>query len=223
MNLIIFDEAPPLDFLHDKWFINLNDIDIPLEVRYLLQLGEKFGLPINKYNKDSTLIEFIKHIENNIIGRANNIINFVRNNSLPILNRFHNNFPSPTSTDKLILEWLRTIKSFINNHLNILNTNADKGNITVALDKNAYVSKMEEILSDTNTYAFVNKDPNKKLTRDLRTFLVRWKRDQFIDELTYRRLLTSDGIIPRAYGLTKIHKEGYPLRVIVSCVSLLYT
>ena len=164
------------------------------------------------------MIEFIKHIENNITG-PNNIINFVRNNSLPILNRFHNNFPSPTSTDKLILEWLRTTKSFINNHPNILITNADKGNITVALDKDAYVSRMEEILSDTSTYAFVNKDPSKKLTRDLRTFLVRWRRDQFIDELTYRRLLTSDGVIPRAYSLTKIHKEGYPLRVNVSCIN----
>ncbi|KAG5335552.1 GT2D2 protein, partial [Acromyrmex charruanus] len=78
---------------------------------------------------------------------------------------------------------------------------------------------MEEILSDTNTYAFVNKDPSKKLTRDLHTFLVRWKRDQFIDELTYRRLLTSDGVIPRAYGLIKIHKEDYSLRVIVSCIN----
>ena len=109
----IFDEAPPLDFLRDKFlvkFINLSDIDVPLEVRYLLQFGEKFGLPINK---DSTLIEFIKHIENNITGRPNNIINFVRNNSLPILNRFHNNFPSPTSTDKLILDWLRTTKSLL--------------------------------------------------------------------------------------------------------------
>ena len=65
---------PPLDTLHDNWFINLSGIDIPLEVQYLLQLGEKFGLPIDKYNKDSTLIEFIKHIENNIIGRPNNVI-----------------------------------------------------------------------------------------------------------------------------------------------------
>ena len=34
-----FNEAPPLDTLYEKWFINLSGIDIPLEVRYLLQLG----------------------------------------------------------------------------------------------------------------------------------------------------------------------------------------
>ena len=123
------------------------------------------------------MIEFIKHIENNIIGRPNNIINFVRNNSFPILNRFHNNFPSPTFTDKLVLEWLRITKRFINNYPNTLTTNADKSSVTVALDKDACVSKIEEILSDINTYAIVNKDPSKKLTQDLRTLLVKWKRD----------------------------------------------
>ncbi|KAG5309967.1 MOS1T transposase, partial [Pseudoatta argentina] len=170
---------------------------------FLLQLGKKFGLPINKDNKEKTLIKFIKHIENNINGLPKNIINFVRNNSILILNRFYNNFPSPNFTD----------------NPNILITNADKGSVTVILDKDAYVSKMKEILSDTNTYEIVNKDPIKKLTQDLRTLLVRWKRDQFIDEQTYGRLLTTDGVIPRAYGLTKIHKDGNPLRVIVSSIN----
>ena len=30
---------------------------------------------------------------------------------------------------------------------------------------------------------------------------------------------TTDGIIPRAYGLTKIHKQNYPLRIIVSSLN----
>ncbi|KAG5322236.1 CTR1 protein, partial [Pseudoatta argentina] len=44
-------------------------------------------------------------------------------------------------------------------------------------------------------------------------------RDHFIDEQTYSRLLITDDVIPRAYGLTKIHKDGNPLRVIVSSVN----
>ena len=39
------------------------------------------------------------------------------------------------------------------------------------------------------------------------------------DEQTYRRLLTTDGVIPRVYGLTKIYKESNPLRVIVSSIN----
>jgi len=48
-------------------------------------------------------------------------------------------------------------------------------NVTVALDKNIYISKMEEILSDVDSYQRIRylsriskkKDPIKKLTQDL--------------------------------------------------------
>ncbi|KYN07871.1 hypothetical protein ALC62_01155 [Cyphomyrmex costatus] len=215
-----FDEAlQTLDTLHDSWFVNLDGLDIPLEVQYLLQLGEKFGLPINKYNKEKTLVEFIKQIESNIIVRHNNIINFVRNNFIPILNRLNNNFPSSNVTEKHILEWLSKTKKFINEHHNLLITNADKGNVTVFLDRNTYLSKMEDILSDRDTYEIIDRDPTKKLTQDLRALLVRWKGVKFIDDSTYRKLFMTDGNIPRAYGLIKIHKNGNPLRVIISSIN----
>jgi len=56
------------------------------------------------------------------------------------------------------------------------------------------------------------------MTTDLRSLLVRWKRSEFIDQHTYRNLLVTDGVLPRAYGLTKIHKQNYPIRIIVSCI-----
>lgn len=36
-----------------------------------------------------------------------------------------------------------------------------------------------------------------------------------------RSLLRSDGVLPRAYGLPKIHKTVYPLRIIVSSINSL--
>ena len=61
------------------------------------------------------------------------------------------------------------------------------------------------------------------MTQGLHVLLTRWKGNGFINELTYKRLLTSDGNIPRAYELIKIHKAGNLLRVIVSSInSLLY-
>lgn len=47
--------------------VNLNNIDIPIDKQFLLQLEEKFELSINKNNFDRTLVEFIKYIENNVI------------------------------------------------------------------------------------------------------------------------------------------------------------
>ncbi|KAG5316795.1 NU1M oxidoreductase, partial [Acromyrmex insinuator] len=74
-----------------------------------------------------------------------------------------------------------------------------------------YILIIQKIFSDVDTYSIISKE--KKLTQDLRALLTRWKVDSFIDELIYKRLMTSDGNIPRAYGLTKIHKVSNPLRL----------
>jgi len=57
---------------------------------------------------------------------------------------------------------------------------------------------MEEMLSEKNTYDKVKKDPIKKMTSDLRSLLVRWKKNNFIKGHTYKKLLISDGVLPRA-------------------------
>jgi len=57
------------------------------------------------------------------------------------------------------------------------------------------------------------KDPTKKLT-DLHSLINRWKNKEFIDDSTYKRLRTTDDIIPRAYGFTKINR--YINRTILS-------
>ena len=46
---------------------------IPLTIGW----KKKVGLLVNKDNKEKTLIEFIKHIKNNITSRSKKIVNFV--------------------------------------------------------------------------------------------------------------------------------------------------
>jgi len=55
--------------------------------------------------------------------------------------------------------------------------------------------KMEEMLLHTNTYVRVNRDPTKKLINDLRSLLSNWKKKNWIEVHTYRRLLTTDGVL----------------------------
>ncbi|XP_018367481.1 PREDICTED: uncharacterized protein LOC108763996 [Trachymyrmex cornetzi] len=214
-----FGDAVPLGTLNEKWFLNLSGIHIPEEVRYLLQLGEGFGLPIDRNNLQHTFIEFIKSIESNIINRPNNVINVIRNNTMPILEKFHNDFPKSDSNTKLLSSWTISTKKFIKEHPELLFSKADKGNVTVALNRDDYVNKMELMLSDENTYEIISKDPTRKIINDSRNILVRWKNKGFIDNITYKNLLSTDGSISRAYGLTKIHKTNYPLRIIVSSVN----
>jgi len=42
---------------------------------------------------------------------------------------------------------------------------------------------------------------------------VRWKNHNYISDITYRSLNCTDGVLPRAYGLPKIHKSNCQFRV----------
>ena len=129
-----FCEASPLDTSHNKWFMNLSNIDIPLKVP--ITIGWK--RPINKDNKEKTL-EFIKHIENNITGQRTLLIlleiilfQFLTNSTTIFLLQF--------SIKKKISEWLCLTNKFINNHPDIYyKCRIAKGNVIVALDKNTYI------------------------------------------------------------------------------------
>jgi len=108
--------------------------------------------------------------------------------------------------------------NFSKTNNNVMFTKADKGNTTVAMNVLEYKDKMNILLSDEQTYALIEKDPINKITSNLKVLLKRWKTKGFIEEFVYKRLLTTDGLLSRAYGLPKIHKNGCPLRIIVSSI-----
>jgi len=99
---------------------------------------------------------------------------------------------------------------------NVLLTKADRGNVIVAIDVSNYNKKMRELLSDSNTYEIIKKDPTKRLTNDVRVLLMDWFKKDYINAHMYRRMLITDCLLPRAYGLPKIHKDGCPLRIKLS-------
>ena len=86
------------------------------------------------------------------------------------------------------------------------------------MDKDAYMNKMNTLLGDSDTYVPIKKDPTKKLTTALRSMLTKWKTKGYINDSEYKALYCSDGLLPRVYGLPKIHKPGCPLRIIVSSI-----
>jgi len=205
-----------LNELHDNWFVNLSNKTIPNEVRLLLQLGDRFSLPVMKRDKDKLIVEFIKCIEKNLFKEGESICSTIRNQSIPIIKRMSKKTNNMNSNEKLLLKCLQQTKSFVKDNPDILFTKADKGNATVAMDSSEYNNRMIDIFSDSNTYTVIKKDPIKKLSNNVRNVLSGWLKKEYIDIRTYRKLLITDGVLPRAYGLPKLHKKGYPLRVIVS-------
>jgi len=106
---------------------------------------------------------------------------FDRNDTIPLLYKPNNINTSSNLNNQLINKWISSTKKFAKTNPNIMFTKADKGNITVVLDKD-YILKVENMLSNENTYSNINKNPINKMTTDLRSFLTRWKRSEFIDQ-----------------------------------------
>lgn len=74
-----YGSETPLDQLRNNCLVNLSDIAPPKEAACLLQLGERFGLPLNQKQRFGTTIEFIKNIENNIFKQKENQKSAIRN------------------------------------------------------------------------------------------------------------------------------------------------
>ena len=86
------------------------------------------------------------------------------------------------------------------------------------LDKCDYQSKAENILSDTETYEKLTKDPTTKYKNQLIKKLKEIKAKGELSDSTYQYLYPTSASSPKFYGLPKIHKDGVPLRPIVSSI-----
>ena len=75
------------------------------------------------------------------------------------------------------------------------------------------------MLKDNTTYNIVKKSLFKKAERELNAMLLfDLKNQQKLDEKTYSRLRSTNGIPPAIRGSIKYHKDGHPLRPIVTCI-----
>ena len=92
---------------------------------------------------------------------------------------------------------------------------ADKGVSMVVLDKEDYIKKSEELLHQS-TYKQLPSDPTTKHKNRLISILKSIKAEGGIDNTTYKRLYITEAGSPKYYGLPKIHKQGVPLRPIIS-------
>ena len=92
---------------------------------------------------------------------------------------------------------------------------ADKGNTTVVLDKKDYTEKMNQML-EGETYKAITKDPTTRAETKVTTVLKQLEKRGYISEKERKYLSPQCSTPPLIYGLPKIHKEGLPLRQIVS-------
>jgi len=218
-NKFVLTADNPLDCTNDKWFLNLSSVSIPEPVSNLLQLGGNFCLPTDPLNKNA-IHELIKDLEVNILKR-NCDANKLRNTAIMVINKSLNNRTSLNSTDLKLDSLYKKTLSFCRSNPDVIFTRADKGNVTVTLDKNMYLTQMKQLLNDTSTYTIVKKNPVTSIEKHLNRTVKKWLDNDFISKQVFFRLRASDTLLPRAYGLPKIHKKQFPppFRIIVSSVN----
>ena len=112
----------------------------------------------------------------------------------------------------------RRLISALQKNTDIIVSRPDKGNGVAVLNKTDYISKMYSILNDPDRFVVDNKqkDDSKILFDRLRTVLRSLADRGFIEKSEVASLLPRCGVVPRLYGLPKVHKTDVPLRPILS-------
>lgn len=124
--------------------------------------------------------------------------------------------------DRLLSSKVNDTKAFIKDNQNILFTKADKGNVTLAIDRSIYNKKFYMFFLMNNTIS----NCQKILFSVGKNQLMRWKKKwlklgvhelDYSFDILYKNINTTN--LARAYGLSKIHEKDLPVRIIVSTVN----
>ncbi|XP_071440274.1 uncharacterized protein [Hetaerina americana] len=184
----------------DRSVINFTDYQLTNAHISILSKGLNFAIAPTKIPKEEIVTEVEYAIRKLPKGDADEIredvARILRNARPPKMNI--------TGAERRALSDLR-------GNENILILPADKGNSTVLMKRGDYEMKISRMLEDS-TYRKLRSDPTAKAERDTRALI----KNSTIPREHQTRLFPSAAKPPRLYGLPKVHKEGVPLRPIVS-------
>ena len=202
--------------LNQKWFKNLTGIEIPENVAKIASLGINFGLTIKK--REISTYTIIADIESNINKINPESRDEMRLKVANVVNNFKKGVNEHKSEFVKPVKEIKEARNFVKNTPDIVFIRADKGNTTVALTRANYNEKVINLLQDENTYQVRSKDTTTKIQNKVNFLVKSWENKSLINKLLAKDLKSSNAIPSRFHGLPKIHKEGNPVRPIVSYV-----
>ena len=138
-------------------------------------------------------------------------------------------YSKPPTNCNLSLQQKLALKSLRRDN-SIIIIPADKGKAVVVMDSDEYTNKINELLSDKETYLKITdrrRNPVPKVEKDLTKLLSNIKKTPSehdpdktqMDRRLYLHLHSTDGTPARLYGLPKVQKPALPLRPITSCIN----
>ena len=203
-HLVIKDEK--------KSFLNLSNYQLsPVEEEFL-NLGLNLHIQ-SKYDK------LHKHVQMELLYQ--NLVKMEKDQKIVTNPRLKELMSAEATKHRnvkhksIITPELKTAAKNLKSNDDLIIRKADKTSIYVLLNKNDYISKIDDILKDPAKFKKISKDPTSAL---------KVKANKLIDSLNAAQ---GDIKIPRIvgdykpgylYGNVKTHKQNYPLRPIISQV-----
>ena len=118
-------------------------------------------------------------------------------------------------TNNITKQEIQALAELKRDQLRVILT-ADKGVAIVIMDKEDYQDKAKALLEDQERYKALKTDPTGRTKSRMINLLKKIKSEGGIDDILYKKLYPTGAVTPKFYGLPKIHKDGVPLRPIVS-------
>lgn len=203
----------------EKSFINLTNITVSTDIKWMLSMGPKFALPHE--DDDFPLFNVITDCEEVIKGfndtRVKDIIRAKIANI--VLNKTNTHTHNKSIQNTLIKQIHNNTIRFHRKHKDILIIRADKGKATVLMFKSEYEKKVNELLTDKYTYKKIDNDPTEKLQAINNVFTRNLEKLKIISKHEKYGLTTYNTSSPKLYALPKIHKIGIPMRPVVASIN----
>jgi hypothetical protein len=171
------EQAPVTTLESKNWVINLSSKSLSSAEQSILEKGPKFSPTPSQIPYKNIVVE-IEAAISTLPDESKDIIqtsaaNILRRSQIP-------NHKNTTTDEHKAIDNLRKDKTRIV-------MKADKGNCFVVMDRSDYDDKMNELMNDRNTYEKVTKPPFKTIERQLNKRLLQLKREQKLDEHTYKK------------------------------------
>ena len=189
--------------VNNKWVINLSSSNLTQAHISVLVKGPNFSLAPNNIPN----VDYITAVESTCTKLKEEDVMELRADINALLRKAKAPKPNLTKEGRIGLLQLKKYNDKV-----VLT--ADKGVAMVVMDKQEYISKVEELLAQPACRT-IPRDPTNKIKAQLITKLRRIKRENNLDEGTYKAMYPTGCVPPKFYGLRKIHKTGNPLRPIV--------
>ncbi|XP_071439514.1 uncharacterized protein, partial [Hetaerina americana] len=205
--------APPPEYNCDPKFhpkvLNLSNSNFDSSEMDLLQKGLKFAPnhPLTQRTLKSLIVDCEVSLRKEKVG-LKQICADIITSRITDLDTVQ---PKKVTLQKKVL---RSIQSKIEDE-DLIISKADKGNSVVILNKSLYVDKCIDVLTN-NPFVLIPRDPTARFHNSVKSALSACK--TLFKDSEIRYLLQMNPQPPRFYGLPKVHKDGTPIRPVVSCI-----